>query len=277
MRSILVTGAAGGVGRALAVRLAARGDRVFACARSTAQIAELESDRITAIAMDVSDTKSVEQGFATLDHRIGDAALDAVVHCAAMAPLGTVEFTSPDDYAHVHNVNTLGALRVSQASFARMRQGGDKRLILLSSLWGRLSGPLVSNYAASKHALEAIVDSLRRETESSGIRISVVEPGVIKTKMFTNQTAEILNKIVDLSEDEREHYLPLYQSYLKLFEQSAKTAITADQCVDRVIEVLDAKKPRTRYLVGADAKLLVRLASWMSDSALDKLFFRMTR
>ena len=212
-----------------------------------------------------------------LDDHIGDSPLDAVVHCAARAPLGTVEFTLPDDYAQLYNINTLGALRVAQASFARMRQGGDKRLILLSSLWGRLSGPLVSNYAASKHALEAIVDSLRRETAASGIRISVVEPGVIKTKMFTNQTAEVLGKIEQLGPAEREHYLPLYQSYLKLFEKSGKTAITAEQCVDRVIEVLDARKPRPRYLVGADAKILVRLADWMSDAALDRLFARMTR
>ncbi|MEJ2409686.1 MAG: SDR family NAD(P)-dependent oxidoreductase, partial [Novosphingobium sp.] len=153
----------------------------------------------------------------------------------------------------------------------------DKRLILLSSLWGRLSGPLVSNYAASKHALEAIVDSLRRETAASGIRISVVEPGVIKTKMFTNQTAEVLNRIEQLGPAEREHYLPIYQNYLKLFEKSEKTAITADVCVDKVIEVLDARKPRPRYLVGLDAKTLVPLSEWISDRALDRLFSRLTR
>lgn len=277
MRSILVTGAAGGVGRVLAAKLAARGDRVFACARSTAQLAELEGERIAAIAMDVSDTESVNNAFETLDNRIGGGPLDAVVHCAAIAPLGTVEFTSPAEYARVYNVNTLGALRVAQAAFERMRHGGEKRLILLSSLWGRLSGPLVSNYAASKHALEAMMDSLRRESANSGIRISVVEPGIIRTNMFTNQAADVAKKIESLCPAEREHYLPLYYGYLRLFEKGEKTAITAETCVDRILEILDAPRPRPRYLVGSDAKMLVPLARWISDKALDRLFGRLIK
>ncbi|SCW72196.1 NADP-dependent 3-hydroxy acid dehydrogenase YdfG [Sphingobium faniae] len=277
MRTLLVTGAAGGVGGALAARLARRGDRVFACARSTTQLKDLASERIIPLEMDVSDSASVERAFAELDRQLGGQSLDAIVHCAAIAPLGTVEFTPPEEYGRIFNVNTLGALRVTQAGLARMRRGGEKRLILVSSLWGRLSGPLVSSYAASKHALEAAVDSLRRETAGTGIRISVVEPGVIKTKMFTNQTAEVLQKIDALHSDERRLYLKLYRNYLKLFEKSEKTAITAEQCVDRIIKVLDARRPRPRYLVGLDARLLVPLSEWISDKALDRLFGSLTK
>ncbi|MGE4431506.1 MAG: SDR family NAD(P)-dependent oxidoreductase [Sphingobium sp.] len=276
MRSILVTGAAGGVGSVLAASLAREGHHVFASARSTAQLADLAGDRIIPLEMDVADSQSVQRAFDNLDRHLNRRPLDAVVHCAAIAPLGTVEFTTPEEYGRVFNVNTLGALRVAQGGLARMRMGGEKRLILLSSLWGRLSGPLVSSYAASKHALEAAVDSLRRETAGTGFRISVVEPGVIKTKMFTGQTAEVLQKIETLSPQEREHYLKLYRNYLKLFEKSEKTAITAEDCVKQIVKVLNARRPKPRYLVGRDAKLLVPLSEWISDKALDRLFGSLT-
>ena len=274
MQTVMVTGAAGGIGRELVERAREKGDLVFAVARSLAQLREMGGDRVLPVVMDVSDSQSVAAGFAEVDRLLEGRPLDAVIHCAAVAPLGTVEFTSPDEYARVLNINTLGALRIAQGSVNRMRAHGG-RLIFVSSLWGRLSGPLVSSYSASKHAVEAIADALRRETAGSGIKISVVEPGVVKTKMFTGQTAEVTAKIESLGEGERSHYLWLYQAYLKLFERSARTAITAEACADAIMNVLNAKRPRTRYLVGPDAKLLVRLADWLPDRGLDELFRKM--
>lgn len=274
MRTVVVTGAAGGVGKALVEQARDRGDFVIATARSLGQLDHLAGDRVLPIAMDVSDSSSVERGFDELDRLLAGRALDAVVHCAAVAPLGTVEFTSADEYARVFNINTLGALRVAQSTVTRMRGRGG-RLVLVSSLWGRLSGPLVSTYAASKHAIEAIADSLRRETAGSGVAITVIEPGVIKTKMFTGQTAEVTAKIDSLDEIERAHYLGLYRAYLRLFQRSAKTAITAEKCADAIMRALDARNPATRYLVGPDAKLLVRLAEWLPDRWLDRLFKKM--
>lgn len=266
-RTILVTGAGGGIGRALATRLLARGDRVVASARRLDQMQDLVDAGASAVAMDVADDMSVQRGFATIEGRI-----EAVVHCAAIAPLGTVEFTAPEDVAAIFNVNTLGALRIIQGALPRLRAAGDGRLILISSLWGRVSGPFVSTYAASKHAIEALADSARRETRGQGVRLSVIEPGVVKTPMFENQAEDLRRRIDALGPDERALYGALYDDHAKLLSGAGKGAITAEQCCAVIEKCLDARRPKPRYLAGTDSRLLVTLGALLPDRGLDAVF-----
>jgi len=270
-RSIVVTGAAGGIGKALVERLQRSGVFVIAVARSRAQLADLESASVRTVAMDVSDTASVAEGYKEIDVALAGRNLDAVVHCAAIAPLGTVEFTPPEEYGRIINVNTLGALRILQGALPRLRGHGG-RLILVSSLWGQVSGPLVGSYASSKHAIEAMADSVRREIAGSDVHISVVEPGVVTTKMLTGQSGEVSQKILGLSPEERGLYLNLYNAYIKLFEKSVKAAISADACAGAIENVLNAAKPKTRYRVGNDSKALCFLGNLLPDSWMDGIF-----
>ncbi len=270
-RKILVTGAGGGVGKALALRLAARGNVVVASARRLDQMADLAAVGIVCVAMDVGDDQSVRDGFAELEGRVGPA-LDAVVHCAATAPLGTVEFTAPDAVARIFNVNTLGALRIMQHALPRLRRAGGGRLVLISSLWGQLAGPFVSTYAASKHAIEALADSARREMRGQGIHISVIEPGVVRTAMFENQADDLDRKIAGLGAHEKTLYGSLYRAHGKLLAKAGRTCITAEQCCVVIERCLDARRPRTRYLAGSDAKTLVTLSKILPDRALDAIF-----
>lgn len=265
-RTILVTGAGGGIGQVVAARLLARGDRVIASARKLDQMTELEKDGATLVAMDVGDDASVTSGFGKI------SALDAVIHCAAIAPLGTVEFTPPPTMAHVYNVNTLGALRVLQASLPLLRVAPSGRLLLLSSLWGQVSGPFVSAYAASKHAIEALADSARRETRRQGVHISVIEPGVVKTPMYFNQLVELDKAVAALAADERRLYARLYADHRKLVAGAEKTAIDADGCAAVIEGCLDARAPRPRYRAGKDAKAMVAMGRALTDRGLDRVF-----
>lgn len=265
-RQILVTGAAGGIGRAVAERLLARGDHVIACARNLDQIADLGAAGATTIAMDIASDESVREGFSSV------SSLDAVVHCAAQAPLGTVEFTSPAFVAEIFNVNALGALRIIQASTPILRQAPAGRIILVSSLWGRVSGPFVSAYAASKHAIEAIADSFRRETGNRRVLLSVVEPGVVLTKMFDQQLPDLDRQRAALGVAEAALYGTLYSDHRKLLAKAGSGATTAEECARRIEICLDARKPRPRYVVGKDAKAMVLMGRLLSDRALDRVF-----
>ena len=265
-RTILVTGAGGGIGQVVAQRLLARGDQVIASARRLDQMVELAATGARTIAMDVGDDASVERAFDEL------LAVDAVVHCAAIAPLGTVEFTSTDAVARVFNVNTLGALRVLQSSLPLIRQAQSGRMLLLSSLWGQVSGPFVSAYAASKHAIEALADSARRETRTQGVHISVIEPGVVRTPMYFNQLAELDKAVEALGPEEQRLYGRLYAEHRKLVASAAKTAIDAGQCAAVIEKCLDARRPLPRYRAGTDAKAMVAMRRGLTDRGLDRVF-----
>jgi NAD(P)-dependent dehydrogenase (short-subunit alcohol dehydrogenase family) len=270
-RIVLVTGAGGGIARILVKRLLARGDNVIASARRLDQIDELAKLGATGVAMDVSDSGSVRAGFAEIDRHVGGT-LDAVVHCAAIAPVGTVEFTSPEDVAQILNINTLGALRMLQLSLPRLRKSKSGRFIFVSSLWGQVAGPFVSTYAASKHAVEALADSARRELRGQNIFLSVIEPGVVRTPMFSNQLDHLSTKIAELGADEASIYGGLYKDHAKLLKSADRTAISAEQCSSIIETCLDARRPRTRYRVGTDAKLLMALSAVLPDRALDAVF-----
>lgn len=266
MRTILVTGAAGGIGQAVAERLLHRGDHVIACARKADQLDGLAKAGATVLAIDVANDGSVRSAFA------GIAALDALVHCAAVAPLGTVEFTPPETVADIFNVNTLGALRMLQAAVPLLRLSSSGRLVLVSSLWGQVSGPFVSSYAASKHATEAIADSFRRENGGKGVQVSVVEPGVVLTKMFGQQLPDLDRQVAALGAEEQRLYGALYRDHRALLARAGRGATTADHCAKIIVRCLDAQRPRPRYVVGKDAKAMVTMGRVLSDRALDRVF-----
>jgi NAD(P)-dependent dehydrogenase (short-subunit alcohol dehydrogenase family) len=270
-RTILVTGAGSGIGRAVVERLLLRGDQVIASARNTGQIAEFAARGVTVVGMDVGSDASVREGFADIGADFGK--LDAVVHCAAVCPVGTVEFTPPERFAETFNTNTLGSLRILQSSLPFLRQAPSGRILLVTSLWGKVSGPFVSSYASSKHSIEAIADSFRRETIGGSVRVSVVEPGVILTKMFDQALPDLERQLAGISPEEARLYGELYGDHRKLLSNAGgKGATTADQCAAAIERALDARNPKARYVIGKDAKAMVTMGRILSDRALDRVF-----
>ena len=172
---MLVTGAARAIGRATVEVLAARGHEVVATARDVSALAGVPAALV--LPLDVSDPESVRAAVA------GAGELDAVVNNAGLTGNGPLETFPIDAFARVLDVNTLGPLRMAQAVVPSWRERGSGVLVNISSVQGKIGTPLEGAYAASKHALEAMSESLYFELGHFGIRVVLIEPGYIAPGM----------------------------------------------------------------------------------------------
>ena len=172
---VLVTGAGRSIGRATAEVLTERGHEVVATARDVTLLDDLKVAQ--ALTLDVRSASSV----AAAVRAAGD--LDAVVNNAGLTGLGPLEDFPLDDFSRVLDVNTLGPLRLAQAVMGGWRERGSGVLVNISSVQGRIGTPLEGVYAASKHALEALSETLHFELGHFGIRVVIVEPGYIAPGM----------------------------------------------------------------------------------------------
>lgn len=277
MKSLLITGAAGGIGGALVRRALDRGERVAATVLSPAEAQSLAPHpNLRVLLMDVGSTASVTAAFAELDAFLGGATLDVVIHCAALCPLGAFEVQPIEVIEQVLNVNASGSARVLRESLPRLR-GHDGRIVLLSSLWGKAGGPMLSAYCASKHAIEAIADCTRRETQGQNLHIVVVEPGAINTDIPKRQLEGARRAADALSATHRPLYEKLYRAYAKLIEKNLDGATSAEACAEGIERAAFTSRPAARYRVGGDAKAVTTLARLLPDRALDGLFRSMLK
>lgn len=269
MGTLLITGAARGIGHEVALRALARGEHVFAVVRRDADRARFApNDKLRILLMDVADTGSVDAGFARLDECLAGRPLDAIVHSAAISKPNAIEVATVEEFEETLNTNTLGALRIIKAAIPRLRGHGG-RLVLLTSLWGRASGPLLGAYCGSKHAIESLADTARRETEGMNLHVILVEPGVVRTDMLTSQAAAIESLTATMPAAQSALYSSLYARYAKLTLSAAKSAITATQCAKVIEKALHDRRPRTRYRAGMDATLVCFLTWLLPDRWMD--------
>jgi NAD(P)-dependent dehydrogenase (short-subunit alcohol dehydrogenase family) len=269
MANILITGAARGIGFTLVKRALARGDTVFAAVRKASDVDRFPaSERLRVVLMDVSDSNSVELAFNEIDRLLDAAWLDSIVHCAAISEPGAVELTPVAEFESHLNTNTLGSLRILKAAIPRLR-GHDGRLVLVTSLWGQASGALLGAYCASKHAIESLADTARRETDGMNLHIIVAEPGVVVTDMFTGQATAAKAYIDKMAVQDRSMYGALYQRYFKLVSKAS--GITADQCAAGIEKALFSTHPASRYRIGTDSKIVVLLNWLLPDRWMDRM------
>jgi NAD(P)-dependent dehydrogenase (short-subunit alcohol dehydrogenase family) len=246
---VLVTGASRSIGRATARVLAERGHEVVATARDATSLRDL--DVALTLDLDVSCSASV----AAAVEAAGE--LDAVVNNAGLTGLGPLEDYPLDDLARVLDVNTIGPLRLAQAVVPSWRQRGSGVLVNISSVQGRIGTPLEGAYAASKHALEALSESLHFELGHFGIRVVIIEPGYIAPGM--QHTAD--------------HVGP--DAYRELHAQWNGTADTLTGPGGRpgpelvghaVAQALEDPATPLRVEVGQDAALVLSLRRSLSDA-----------
>jgi len=271
MSTILITGAARGIGHELATRAAARNDTVFAVVRKESDRGRFASvANMHTIVMDVADTRSVEAGFAEVDRLLAGRPLDAIINAAAISRPSVIEIASVAEFEQTLNTNALGSLRVLKAAIPRLRGHGG-RLLLLTSLWGKTSGALLGAYCASKHAIESLADTARRETAGMNLHIVLIEPGVVKTDMLSTQSVETESLLKQMSPTQASLYGTLYRRYAKLTGSAGGAAISTVQCAEQIEKALFARRPRTRYRVGRDAKIVCFLAWLLPDRWMDGL------
>jgi NAD(P)-dependent dehydrogenase (short-subunit alcohol dehydrogenase family) len=178
MSTVLVTGAGRGIGRAITEEFTRRGHRVIGTARNPESLADL--DVAQRLALDVTDDASVAAAFAAA----GD--VDIVIVNPAEIFYAAVEAIPLDELQRLFNLNTVGALRVAQAALPGMRARGDGKLLFMSSVLGRVVLPNGAAYAATKWALEALVEALAIEVAPFGVQPSLLEPGAVSSGALDN-------------------------------------------------------------------------------------------
>lgn len=184
MSSVLITGASKGIGRAIAAEFGRRGHRVVATARNPESLVDLDVDQ--RLALDVTDADSVSAAV----EQAGE--VDVLVSNAGVIFYAAVEATPPEEFARLLDLNTIGALRVAQAVLPAMRARGSGRLLFLSSIAGRVVLPPGAAYAATKWALEAMVEALAIETGPLGIQAALLEPGAVSSGALDDVTTYTL-------------------------------------------------------------------------------------
>lgn len=275
MRTIMITGSAHGMGHELVRRAIERGDRVFATIFPGEDATRLgEHSSLHVIPLDVGSDASVESAFATLDEVLGGEHLDLVINCAGVSPSGALEVEPISTLERVLNVNALGTARMIKYALPRLRGHGG-RIILFASLWGRVGGPMLSGYCASKHAIEAIVDSARRETHGQGVDLVLMEPGVVRTNMVAATVTGSRYGADQLPPTYRTLYGELYEKFARMIAREANGGVSVEQAADVIERAAFVRKPRTRYRIGKDAKAVVGLSNILPDRGFDAVFRKM--
>jgi NAD(P)-dependent dehydrogenase (short-subunit alcohol dehydrogenase family) len=275
----VVTGASTGIGKATALDLCARGFDVFAGIRKKADgeaIKEETGGEVTPLMIDVTKPQSIARAKGTVSRRAGKAGVAALVNNAGIAVAGPLELLPLDEFRRQLEVNLTGHLAVTQAMLPLLRKARG-RIVNITSIGGRVAYPFNGPYHASKWGLEAISDSLRTELQPWGIDVIVIEPGSIATEIWDrglDKAAELRSKMGRQGE---RLYGPAFDSMTKTMRDSGDAGIPAEKAAAVIGRALTAERPKTRYLIGRDAKGTLLGRRLLSDRRWDRLVTRMAK
>ncbi|MFD8153095.1 oxidoreductase [Streptomyces sp. NPDC001046] len=264
--AVLITGASSGIGRATAQRLARRADlTVYATARRPAVLAGLADQGIRLLGLDVTDEASMAAAVRTVEEQHGF--VGALVNNAGYGQYGTVEETDLDAVRRQFETNVFGLARLTQLVLPGMRAAGTGRVVNIGSMGGRIVFPSGGYYHASKYAVEALSDALRFEAAPFGVKVSLIEPGLIRTGFEETASGT-------LAESERgdSAYAALNRAAARQMTESYRSRLltAGPEAVAAAVErAVTARRPRTRYLVTPAAVALVHTRRLLGARAFD--------
>ena len=259
MSTVLITGTSKGIGFETALCFARAGHKVLATMRTPAQspalaeIAAREKLPILISSLDVDSDTSVSQGIAALMKAHGD--IDVLVNNAGVEAMGSVEETPLDLFRSVMETNYFGVLRCTQAVLPQMRERRNGCIVQLSSVAGRFTQPPIAAYCASKWALEAMTEALASEMKTFGVRVALIEPGVIDTAMAQRLTTAGTSKY---RQSER-----MAGFFARSLSESRPTSLVAE----KILEVVESGTWQLRHPVGPDAVPIISTRQSMTDEA----------
>jgi NAD(P)-dependent dehydrogenase (short-subunit alcohol dehydrogenase family) len=266
MRTALVTGASSGIGAACAQRLAASGWRVYAGVRRKGDAPATTKELL----LDVTNAEQIARGA----REVGE--LDALVNNAGIAIAMPLEFIPLDELRRQLEVNVIGQVAVTQAFLPQLRQSRG-RVVFVGSIAGQSALPFLGAYAASKHALEAIADTLRLELKPFGVDVSILEPGTIRTPIWT-KSARVADSLANgAPTDLADLYGRQIAAFRRVAADRGAKGAPAEVVARAVEEALTRRRPRTRKLVGRDARLrsgVERLPDRLRDSVYERVLLR---
>jgi len=262
-KTVLVTGASAGIGKATAILLAQNGYNVYGAARRTEKMQDLKSYGIKPIALDVTKDESVTACVEQIFKEAGS--IDILVNNAGFGSYGAIEDVTMQDAKYQLEVNVFGAMHLTQLVLPKMRQNNYGKIVNISSVGGKIAFPFGGWYHASKFAIEALSDALRVEVKEFGIDVIVVEPGGTKSEWG----AIALESLVRVSG--KSAYGRLATAVQKSFTQMAGNVPEPIVIAELIQKGIEAKSPQTRYVGGYMAKPMLLLRKILSDKMLERI------
>ncbi|HXN38066.1 MAG TPA: SDR family oxidoreductase [Solirubrobacteraceae bacterium] len=273
--AVLITGASTGIGRACTEHLDSLGFTVFAGVRKQTDADSLRgigSGRTQALMLDVTDSEAIVSALRSVDEA-APAGLAGLVNNAGIAVAGPLEFVTLDDWRRQLEVNFIGQVAVIQAALPALRRARG-RIVNMTSIGGRLASPFLGPYSASKYALEAITDSLRLELRPFGIAVAAVEPGAVATPIWGKGRAEAEQATANMPAQAMQLYRNGIEALPKLIAQAERSGVAPLEVARAVGHALTASRPKTRYVVGRDAKARLLLTRLLPTRVMDKIVVR---
>jgi NAD(P)-dependent dehydrogenase (short-subunit alcohol dehydrogenase family) len=274
VRSVLVTGASTGIGRATALRLDAAGWQVFAGVRKQEDAAALSgagSERLAPLLLDVTDAEQIAAAAARVESEAGGR-LDGLVNNAGIAIPSPLETMPMEDFRRQIEVNLTAHVAVTQALLPAIRAARG-RIVFISSLGGRVAFPLTGAYHAAKFGIEAVGDVFRQELRSWGIAVAIVEPGSIDTPIW-ERGERTADEVGGRSPRREALYGKAIESYRKVIAGTTGRAIAPEKVAAVVEHALSARSPRSRYLVGLEARVTARAKLLLPTRIFDRIVAR---
>ena len=257
------------MGRASAIELAHRGFAVLAGVRNEQAAMQLRRDGIEPVVLDITRASDIDALRVRIDGDPQGRALRAIVNCAGMGMVGPVEMVPLDTWRQMFDVNLFGHIPMTQALLPALRRAKG-RVVNISSTGGRIAMPAFGAYSATKFALEAMSDALRREIRHQGVDVVVVEPGAVRTGMGASGTHSARALIDTMSSEDKARYDGVMKGFFDTVAGFERHGISAERAAAQIADAVTTARPKTRYTIGRDAALYTRLARVLPDSALDR-------
>ena len=268
--SVFVTGASTGIGRDAAARMAGHGWTVFGGVRTDEAAAHLEKDyggAVTPVICDVTDPQQIADASARMLAVTGGR-LTGLVNNAGIAVAGPLELVRTEDLRAQLETNVIGAAAVTRAFIPALRAARG-RIINISSASGMFSPPMLGPYSMSKFALEAMSDALRRELATSGIKVSVLQASRIETPIWDKSLEAFMPLLERVTDEDRRRYGRMLDGIVGAAKKPGGDPVSATS--DAIEHALTSRRPKTRYRVGLEARMVALAVRLAPDRLLDRI------
>jgi NAD(P)-dependent dehydrogenase (short-subunit alcohol dehydrogenase family) len=268
----VVTGASSGIGRATALRLTAESWHVYAGVRKPEDGDALRRAQpgITPLLVDVTNVEQIKAAIEAVTEHVGTSGLNALVDNAGIGVTSPMELVSLDTLRNLFEVNVFGQVAVTQAFVPLLREARG-RIVMIGSIGGRMTPPFGAPLAASKSAIASLADGFRQELAPWGIRVVLLEPGSIRTDAVEKVKRDATAMASAFSSEAAELYRDSYLGMIGIAIAREANGSPPSVVADLVAKVLTTSRPRARYVVGKDARLLANLTRFTPTLLFDRM------
>ncbi len=273
---MVITGASTGIGEATALHLASLGYRVLAGVRKQADFERLRAigRGIEPVILDVTNEEHIA-ALCELVDRTEPGGLTALVNNAGIGAPGPIEAVAPQEWRDVMEVNVIGVVAVTQALLPSLLRAKG-RVINMGSGGGRIGFPLFGPYNTSKFAIEGFTDVLRREIGPHGVKVSLIQPGIIATPIYDKHLPISYERMSSMAPEVLSRYRAQLDSAHRAGEEAPTTGMPPIVVAEAVAKAVRARFPKTRYVVGRDSRIAVVCARILPDRLIDLIIGRIT-